>query len=154
MVQPSLSFVSKARVYPSGANLRRYPLEKAPVFTCKCYTRLERLACDKRFSLFGVVEKKRFFLALKPVYNLSREETITVEIKQKQVKILNNFSKLFFIRFYFSFLYSLRSGKIRQRCWLDVFIIIPLIRNVLKSFSGSDGNQLLDGDKKNTNNSR
>ncbi len=112
MVQPSLSFVSKARVYPSGANLRRSPLEKAPVFTCKCYTRLERLACDKRFSLFGVVEKK-VFLALKPVYNWSREETITVKIKQKQVKILNFF---IFYSFYFSFLYSLSSGKIIQRC--------------------------------------
>ncbi len=43
--QPSISFPSKTRAYPSGALFRSGP--------CKHYTRLKRLARDKHCSFYG-----------------------------------------------------------------------------------------------------
>ncbi len=48
-LQPSLTFASKARAYQSEALLKGLP-----GLCCKCYTMLERLARDRRSSLFGL----------------------------------------------------------------------------------------------------
>jgi hypothetical protein len=59
----NLRDVTKARSYPSGAQVRHASLELAPDLTHKYFTKLERFARDKHSSLFCLFvsgKEKRF----------------------------------------------------------------------------------------------